>query len=89
MAGAFGVCLLAGCLVRRTATLWWRGLGLAGVCLSLVPLAASQSSSAGLLGAGPSHPDVLAVDSALLVGGLVLIAVAAALRRQQRLEGHG
>ena len=89
MAGTFGACLLAGCLVRHTASLWWRGLGLAGALFALVPLAASRSSSAGLLGAGPSHPDVLAVDIALLVGGLVLLAVAALLRRHQHRQAHG
>jgi uncharacterized iron-regulated membrane protein len=89
MAGTFGLCLLAAGLARDTAALWWRGLGTAGVLFVLVPVAARSSSSAGLFGAGPWHPDVLAVDVALLVGGLVLLASAAALRRHQRRERHG
>ena len=88
MAGMFGASLLVALRTRHTATLWWRGLALAGALLLLVPIAALSHSSAGLLGAGPSHPDVVAVDIALLSAGLVLLATAAALRHHQRTERH-
>jgi len=56
--------------------------------IGLVPIAALLHSSAGQLGAGPSHPDVVAVDIALLSAGLILLATAAALRHHQRTEHH-
>ena len=88
MAGTFALSLLAAWRTRWTAALWWRGLAFAGALLALVPVAALGHSSAGLFGAGPSHPDVLAVDTALLVAGLVLLASAAALRRHHQAARH-
>ncbi|HWO09804.1 MAG TPA: PepSY-associated TM helix domain-containing protein [Polyangiaceae bacterium] len=84
MAGTFGLCLLAASRARRTRALWWRGLAFAGALLGLTPLAALLHSQAGLFGSGPSHPDVLAVDAALLGASLVLLASATALRRHGR-----
>jgi hypothetical protein len=61
---------------------WGRLLGVAGVLLAGAPVLAARWSSAGLFGSGPRLDEVVAVDVALLVLALVLIAAAWGLARR-------
>ncbi|MEY2931393.1 MAG: hypothetical protein RL033_2142 [Pseudomonadota bacterium] len=72
--------VLAFC-ARDTAAVWWRGIGLAGVLMSAVPVLATRSSTAGLFGAGPQLASVATVDAVLLGAGLAMLAIAFLLRR--------
>jgi len=89
LAGMFGAWIVLALLARDTAALWWRGLALSGVLLLLAPIAAIQHSALGLFGSGPRHAQVLAVDSALLAAGFVLLGTAAGLRRRTRRQASG
>lgn len=81
MAGMLGLTIAASFSSPDGMALWWRGLALAGALLVATPLAALRHSSAGLFGAGPSHPVVLGVDAVLLGAGVVLLGTAWRLRR--------
>lgn len=79
LAAAFFGCIGCGLLIENTRTTWCGTLGLAGVLLLVLPLAATSHSTAGLFGSGPGHAVVQSVEIAFLCAGAALLAIAAAL----------
>lgn len=72
LALAFGGSVAWALCRRNTRATWGWLLGLSTLVWLTLPLAATLRSSAGLLGAGPSHPIVLGVELGFVVTGLVV-----------------
>ncbi len=89
MAAAFGLTVLHALLTGDTAAVWWRGLLVAGALLAAVPFAATRHSARGLFGSADALSPVLAVDAALLVAGVTLVASALVARRIGRRSLQG
>lgn len=83
-AGVLAACVAWALRARSSSAVWWQQLAAAGALLASVPLWAARVSPAGLFGGGAPIATVVAVDLGILVAGLALLGLAAAVRRASR-----
>ena len=82
--GVLAACVAWAMVSRSPSAVWWQQLGAAGLLLASVPLWAARISPAGLFGGGAPVATVVEVDAGILVAALLLLALAAAVRRGSR-----